>query len=112
MDEAEYCGRIVLMERGKIIAMGTPAQLKEQFFARPPVELVFAQPEQARVQEELARLQIGEAENFSGGLRVHITDFERFAAYARENAGIFSYHSVEPTLEDVFLKAVSGRKGL
>jgi ABC-2 type transport system ATP-binding protein len=30
MDEAEYCHRIALMYRGKVIALGTPAELKER----------------------------------------------------------------------------------
>jgi ABC-2 type transport system ATP-binding protein len=30
MDEAEYCDRIALVFRGKIIAAGSPDQLKEQ----------------------------------------------------------------------------------
>ena len=29
MDEAEYCHRLALMYRGKVIALGTPAELKE-----------------------------------------------------------------------------------
>ena len=111
MDEAEYCGRIVLMERGKIIATGTPQELKEQFFPQPPVELVFSRPEISRVRAELERSNIGEAENFSGGLRVRVNDWARFEAYAKEQAGVFAFHPAEPTLEDVFLKAVSGRKG-
>ncbi len=28
MDEAEYCGRLALIDQGKIIALGTPAELK------------------------------------------------------------------------------------
>jgi ABC-2 type transport system ATP-binding protein len=28
MDEAEYCDRLVLLDRGRIVAMGTPAELK------------------------------------------------------------------------------------
>jgi ABC-2 type transport system ATP-binding protein len=31
MDEAEYCNRISIMVDGRIAALGTPAQLKEQF---------------------------------------------------------------------------------
>ena len=31
MDEAEYCDRISIMVDGKISAIGTPAQLKQQF---------------------------------------------------------------------------------
>jgi ABC-2 type transport system ATP-binding protein len=30
MDEAEYCHRIALMYRGKVVALGTPAELKER----------------------------------------------------------------------------------
>jgi ABC-2 type transport system ATP-binding protein len=33
MDEAEYCDRISIMVGGKIVAMGTPAELKAQFKA-------------------------------------------------------------------------------
>ena len=33
MDEAEYCNRVSIMVAGKIEAMGTPRQLKEQFRA-------------------------------------------------------------------------------
>ncbi len=33
MDEAEYCDRISIMVDGKIAAMGTPRELKEQFSA-------------------------------------------------------------------------------
>ena len=29
MDEAEYCHRLALMYRGKVIALGTPAELKQ-----------------------------------------------------------------------------------
>ena len=31
MDEAEYCDRTSIMTSGRIAAMGTPADLKEQF---------------------------------------------------------------------------------
>jgi ABC-2 type transport system ATP-binding protein len=33
MDEAEYCDRISIMVDGRIAAIGTPAELKEQFDA-------------------------------------------------------------------------------
>jgi ABC-2 type transport system ATP-binding protein len=33
MDEAEYCDRISIMVAGKIGALGTPAELKQQFKA-------------------------------------------------------------------------------
>jgi len=40
MDEAEYCDRISIMSEGKIVAIDTPANLKQQYHARS-VEEVF-----------------------------------------------------------------------
>jgi ABC-2 type transport system ATP-binding protein len=31
MDEAEYCGRVSIMVDGRIDALGSPQQLKQQF---------------------------------------------------------------------------------
>ena len=36
MDEAEYCHRLALMYRGKVIALGTPAELKEELAGHTP----------------------------------------------------------------------------
>jgi ABC-2 type transport system ATP-binding protein len=33
MDEAEYCGRVSIMDKGRIAALGSPAELKKQFAA-------------------------------------------------------------------------------
>ena len=40
MDEAEYCDRISIMNEGKIVALDTPANLKNQYDAES-VEEVF-----------------------------------------------------------------------
>lgn len=40
MEEAEYCDRISIMDTGRIVALGTPAELKAQF-DRSTVEEVF-----------------------------------------------------------------------
>ncbi|WP_246186285.1 hypothetical protein [Phnomibacter ginsenosidimutans] len=42
MDEAEYCNRVCIMVDGKIEAMDTPAQLRQQFHAQD-MEEVFLQ---------------------------------------------------------------------
>ncbi|MDP2723767.1 MAG: ABC transporter ATP-binding protein [Bacteroidales bacterium] len=34
MDEAEYCERVSIMNEGRIVALGTPAQLKEKYQAQ------------------------------------------------------------------------------
>jgi len=50
MDEAEYCHRIALMYRGRIIALGAPAELKRSFNL-PSMEDVFI----SRIEEEERR---------------------------------------------------------
>ena len=40
MDEAEYCDRVSIMVDGRIGAIGTPAELKQQF-AVPSIDELF-----------------------------------------------------------------------
>jgi ABC-2 type transport system ATP-binding protein len=51
MDEAEYCGRLALMHRGHVVALGSPAELREQCRAGASMEEVFA----ACIEREEAR---------------------------------------------------------
>ena len=39
MDEADYCDRLALIYRGKIIAEGTPNQLRQEFMSRDVLEI-------------------------------------------------------------------------
>lgn len=51
MDEAEYCGRLALMHRGRVVALGSPQQLREQCREGASMEDVFA----ACIEREEAR---------------------------------------------------------
>ncbi len=42
MDEAEYCGRLALMHRGRVVALGSPEELRAQCSAGGTMEDVFA----------------------------------------------------------------------
>jgi ABC-2 type transport system ATP-binding protein len=42
LDEAEYCDRISIMAKGKIGALGTPTELKEQFRVPSIYEVILA----------------------------------------------------------------------
>lgn len=42
MDEAEYCNRLSIMHKGKIIAMGTPAELKDRY-SKDSIQDVFVE---------------------------------------------------------------------
>lgn len=106
MDEAEYCNRIVLMEKGKIIAFDTPDGLKKEFFKQEPLELSFKQPKQAQVKEEFEKLNIGLASVFGSELRLSVKDMKVFEDFASKYKDVFDYKPSPATLEDVFLKAL------
>jgi len=64
MDEAEYCDRISIMVAGRIDAMGTPAELKQQF-AVDSIDEVFVRL--ARPTNEPAESARADASGASGG---------------------------------------------
>ena len=110
MDEAEYCHRIVLMERGHILATDTPDNLKKTYFPQKPVELTFTQGNQQIISQEMRGLSLGEVSVFGSKLRVNVTDNTAFEKYCQKHHADFTTRTVEPTLDDVFLKAISGAK--
>ncbi len=110
MDEAEYCHRIVLMERGRILAADTPENLKKIYFPQKPVELTFTQDNQQMIAQEMRGLSFGEISVFGSKLRVNVTDSTAFENYCQNHKDDFTTHAVDPTLDDVFLKAISGAK--
>ena len=116
MDEAEYCHRIALMYRGKVIALGSPAELKKTSgISLHPVEL-----ESSDLLETMSALDgvegIGDVAVFGGGLHVTVAD----AASAdsthprRSGSEIHRCHRLErikPSMEDVFVAMIeAGRK--
>ena len=110
MDEAEYCHRIVLMERGHILATDTPDNLKKTYFPQKPVELTFTQGNQQIISQEMRSLSLGEVSVFGSKLRVNVTDNTAFEKYCQKHKSDFITRTAEPTLDDVFLKAISGSK--
>ena len=110
MDEAEYCHRIVLMERGHILATDTPDNLKKTYFPQKPVELTFTQGNQQIISQEMRSLSLGEVSVFGSKLRVNVTDNTAFEKYCQKHKSDFITRTAEPTLDDVFLKAISGAK--
>ena len=106
MDEAEYCGRVGIMRDGKLLALDTPANLKQKIIPGAVWE-VQATP----LQSALQTLQLAHGVQRVGlagdHLRV-ISDREMQESDVREAAGgdhvsISAVYRGEPTLEDVFL---------
>src|SRR5271165_1670414 len=73
MDEAEYCNRLALMYRGKVIALGTPAELKTGLKEHTLFRLDSSDPlETMRALEGLAGVH--DVAVFGGGLHVTVED--------------------------------------
>ena len=111
MDEAERCHRLAILDRGALVADGTPAELTRALSGRT-VLVHAAQPR--RAQQALAQAPgVLSAAQIGNTLRV-LTDAEgdparrvRDAlAAAGQDARV---EAVEPSLEDVFVAATHGR---
>jgi ABC-2 type transport system ATP-binding protein len=114
MEEAEYCNRIGLIDRGQLIALGSPAELKSRHLSGVLYEI-----ETDRVlaaAEALARVQgVLDAAVFGHALHVrlvHGMDAHAYLPAFLNSSGLVvnSIRTIEPSLEDVFV-ALVGRKG-
>jgi lipooligosaccharide transport system ATP-binding protein len=109
MDEAEQlCDRLVVMDRGRIAAEGSPRALIERFSSREVVELRFGPGESERMAEKVADLS-DEIEILPDRLLLYAEDgdsvMEAVHRRALEPASVLVRRS---TLEDVFLR-LTGR---
>jgi ABC-2 type transport system ATP-binding protein len=106
MDEAEFCDRLVLISQGRLIAQGTPRQLKEAV----PEQIIAVYPD--RLDDALEVIKklpdIAEAAVFGTGLHVATLKAEQTEAAVREaltaqHITIQSMARVPPSLEDAFI---------
>jgi ABC-2 type transport system ATP-binding protein len=111
MDEAEYCHRLALMYRGKIIALGPPAELRENFSSQILLRLDTPAPlETMRALHKAPGIK--DVAVFGSGLHITITnDLENSVAEVRkrlqsENIEIRRLEKIQPTLEDVFVALI------
>jgi ABC-2 type transport system ATP-binding protein len=111
MDEAEYCHRLALMYRGKVIALGTPAELKESLASHHLLRLETSDlVGSMRTLEKLPG--ISDVAVFGGGLHVTAAEEgERAMTQIRstlEQAGITVsvLEPIEPSMEDVFVAMI------
>src|SRR5262249_62083259 len=103
MDEAEYCDRIAIIDHGKIVALGTPAELK----ARVGGDVVTVSPREGAAAAEQIRRAFERAPIVDGGsLRVEVADGAGFVPrLMREvTVPVAAVTLNRPSLDDVFLK--------
>lgn len=106
----ELCKNISIINRGKIIATGSPEKLKKTFDTGKYIEIAFEHP----VKKELfSEGGISGAEEYGDKWRLYTEDPDRTVKYLaamaeRENLRILSISTSTPTLEEVFVKLTAG----
>jgi ABC-2 type transport system ATP-binding protein len=115
MDEAEHCGRLAFIQRGKIIAYGSPAEIKSQMMRGQVLEIEPSNAVDAvkelRAAQEAGTLPIEEVELYGSLVHVVSPDMKKHQAAIKkilEEAGISvgQMSVIEPSLEDVFISAM------
>jgi ABC-2 type transport system ATP-binding protein len=114
MDEAEYCHRIALMYRGKVIALGTPAELKHGLDTHFLLNLNSAQPlETMRAVESLPGVL--DVAIFGRGLHVMVDELDVTSARIRDalagkSIAVESLERITPSMEDVFVALIEAEE--
>jgi ABC-2 type transport system ATP-binding protein len=110
LDEAERCDRIALMHAGRLVSLGTVAELKKVFAGRALLEV--ACPRFLEAQEKLEREPfVLEAALFGTRLHVVVADAEEGQRFVRERLERdrntpASVERIVPSLEDVFIHCI------
>jgi ABC-2 type transport system ATP-binding protein len=102
MDEAEFCGRIAIMDHGEIVALDSPGSLKEQVGAdRIRIETGDDGAAIDAIRERFAL----DAEVSEGAVVFYVPDGEEFVPrlFAELGVPISSVSLSRPTLDDVFM---------
>jgi ABC-2 type transport system ATP-binding protein len=110
LDEAEHCHRLAIIHAGRMAALGSAAELKERFAARPIVEVHARDPVAAMdTLDHLAAVE--KTSLFGTAVHAVLRDAHTNAdmiGHALTQAGhhVRSVGTVRPSLEDVFLDVV------
>jgi ABC-2 type transport system ATP-binding protein len=113
MDEAEYCNRLVLLDRGRIVAMGTPTDLKNHHMKG---QLLMIECEPLGPALELLQTAPGvlDAAVFGSGIHAVVADAAAMAPTICELLLAHQFRpgqieQIAPSLEDVFVSLTTTR---
>ena len=113
LDEAEYCNDIILIQAGKIIAGGSPKELKTKYLKNPILEVDCNNP--------FLALDILENENWLNevsmfGMHLHLNVKDEIKSiknirkiFTSNNIRINNLQKITPSLEDVFIHLIESK---
>ena len=113
LDEAEYCNDIRLIHAGRIVAGGSPRELKSRYIRNPILEVACERPVEAL---EILQKEAWVLETSIFGASLHISvggedEGKRLIRERLARAGIAVQRidRIMPSLEDVFIQQIEGR---
>jgi ABC-2 type transport system ATP-binding protein len=113
MEEAEYCNRLALIFRGRIVALGTPSELKRDSM-RGELLLVECEPLGNAVEALQSAPGVIDAAVFGSALHLVVEDAAaaepRIEKYLQGRGVLVSrILTIRPTLEDAFVSLTTTR---
>jgi ABC-2 type transport system ATP-binding protein len=113
MEEAEYCNRLALIFRGKMVALGTPSELKRDSM-KGELLLIECDPLGPAVEALQSAPGIIDAAVFGNALHLVVEDAAtaepRIAAFLKaHDVTVTRIEKIRPTLEDVFVSLTTTR---
>ena len=110
LDEAERCGRVALLDRGRVLALDEPGAMRRAMTGQI-VEIVATPPRQA-LEAARARVPAGDVQLFGDRLHVRVHRVGEAADLQRHLEGlgidVTAVRTILPTLEDVFIERLAG----
>jgi len=111
MEEAEYCNRLAMIYRGRMVALGTPTELKQKYM-KGELLLVECEPLGVAVDALASAPGVLDAAVFGNALHLVVGNAETavpaIARLLRERrVSVTNVEKIRPSLEDVFVSLTS-----
>lgn len=115
MDEAEYCNRLALIYRGKMVALGTPSELKQKSM-KGDLLLVECEPLGPAVEALQSAPGVLDAAVFGSALHLVVKDAGTAAPKIKDHLSskaikVTHIEKINPSLEDVFVSLTTEQAG-
>jgi ABC-2 type transport system ATP-binding protein len=117
MDEAELCQRVGFISQGRLVALDTPARLKETQMRGQVLEINSPFPDQVlrvlKAAQQNRRIPIDEVALYGAQVHAVVPDAQEYkntiqSLLDSETVPVTSIEWIAPTLEDVFISSVTG----
>ena len=111
LDEAEHCNNIGFLYFGRLIAYGSPKDLKTKYMTRSILEVESSSPADALALLGREKGWLEETSIFGTNIHVSVSDVELGERNIREllegnGIGVGRVEKIEPSLEDIFIHLI------